>query len=164
MAHQGTKARVFHPVFLTLIPVGQISECGKLDSNLDFMTEDQLAKIIVAIAYDIHKRLGPGLFESVYETIMLHELTNKYQLHVVRQFPIPVVWDNTKMELGFRADLLVENKVIIELKSIEMLAPVHYKQVLIYLRLSGVKLGFVINFNEELIKNGIKRIINGSLN
>ena len=127
------------------------------------MTEDQLARIIVSIAYNIHSRLGPGLFESVYEMIMEHELKNKYQLHVVRQFPIPVVWDSTKMELGFRADLLVENKVILELKSIEVLAPVHYKQVLTYLRLSGVKLGFVINFNEELIKNGIKRIINGSL-
>jgi GxxExxY protein len=103
------------------------------------------------------------LFESVYETIMEHELIHKYQLHVVRQFPIPVVWDNAKMELGFRGDLLVENKVIVELKSIELLAPVHYKQVLTYLRLSGVKLGFVINFNEELLKNGIKRIINGSL-
>ncbi len=136
---------------------------GKLRSNIDFMNEDQLAKIIVSIAYDIHSRLGPGLFESVYETIMEHELTNKYQLHVVKQFPIPVMWDNTKMEIGFRADLLIENKVIVELKSIEVLAPVHYKQVLTYLRLSGVKLGFVINFNEALIKNGIKRIINGSL-
>lgn len=128
------------------------------------MNEDQLAKIIVSIAYDIHSRLGPGLFESVYETIIEHELINRHQLHVVRQFPIPVVWDNTKMELGFHADLLVENKIIIELKSVETLAPVHDKQVLTYLRLSGIKLGFVINFNEELIKNGIKRIINGSLN
>jgi GxxExxY protein len=78
---------------------------------------------VVSIAYDIHSKLGPGLFESVYETIMEHELVHKYHLHVVRQFPIPVVWDNTKMELGFRGDLLVENKVIVELKSIEYLLP-----------------------------------------
>lgn len=127
------------------------------------MNENQLAKIIVSIAYDIHSRLGPGLFESVYETIMQYELVNKYHLHVVRQFPIPVIWNDAKMELGFRADLIVENKVILELKSIETLAPVHYKQVLTYLRLSGIKLGFMINFNEELLKRGIKRIINGSL-
>lgn len=127
------------------------------------MRENEIAKIVVSVAYNIHSRLGPGLFESVYETIMEYELVNTYQLHVVRQFPIPVIWNNTKMELGFRADLLIENCVIVELKSIEALAPVHYKQVLTYLKLSGVKLGFVINFNEELIKNGIKRIINGSL-
>ena len=127
------------------------------------MRENELAKIIVSIAYDIHSRLGPGLFESVYETIMEYELINRYHLHVARQFPIPVVWNGTRMEFGFRADLLIENKVIVELKSIETLAPVHYKQVLTYLKLSGTKLGFVINFNEELLKNGIKRIINGSL-
>ena len=127
------------------------------------MSENELAKIVVSVAYDIHSRLGPGLFESVYETIMEYELVNKYNLQIVRQSAIPVVWDNTKMELGFRADLVIENKIIVELKSIESLAPVHYKQVLTYLKLSGIKLGFVINFNEELIKNGIKRIINGSL-
>ena len=127
------------------------------------MRENEIAKIVVSVAYNIHSRLGPGLFESVYETIMEYELVNTYQLHVVRQFPIPVISNNIKMELGFRADLLIENCVIIELKSIEALAPVHYKQMLTYLKLSGVKLGFVINFNEELIKNGIKRIINGSL-
>jgi GxxExxY protein len=127
------------------------------------MSENELAKIIVSISYDIHTRLGPGLFESVYETIMEYELINKYHLHVRRQSPIPVTWNNIKMELGFRGDLLIENKVIVELKSIEILAPVHFKQVLTYLKLTGVKLGLVINFNEELIKNGIKRIINGSV-
>ena len=111
------------------------------------MSENELAKIVVSIAYDIHSRLGPGLFESVYETIMEHELVNKYHLNVARQFPIPVIWNETKMELGFRADLLVENNLIVELKSIESLAPVHYKQVLTYLKLSGVKLGIIINFN-----------------
>ncbi|MEO8172025.1 MAG: GxxExxY protein [Sediminibacterium sp.] len=127
------------------------------------MHENELTGIVISIAYDIHSKLGPGLFESVYETIMEHELVHKYNLNVVRQFPITVIWDNSKMELGFRADLLIENKVIVELKSIETLAPVHHKQVLTYLRLPGIKVGLLINFNEELIKTGIKRIINGSL-
>jgi GxxExxY protein len=127
------------------------------------MHENEITGIVVSVAYDIHSRLGPGLFESVYETIMEHELVNKYQLHVIRQFAIPVIWDGTKMELGFRADLLIENKVIVELKSIEELAPVHHKQLLTYLKLSGAKVGLLINFNEELIKKGIKRIINGVL-
>src|SRR6187402_1700948 len=127
------------------------------------MHENEITGIIVRIAYDIHSKLGPGLFESVYETIMEHELINKYQLHVIRQFPIPVVWDGIKMELGFRADLFIETKVVVELKSIEELAPVHHKQLLTYLKLSGAKVGLLINFNEELIKKGIKRIINGVL-
>lgn len=127
------------------------------------MHENELAKIVVSTAYKIHSNLGPGLFESVYETIMEHELVSRHKLTVTRQYPIPVIWDSTKMELGFRADLLIENKLIVELKSIEAIAPVHYKQMLTYLRLSGIKLGLLINFNEELLKTGIKRIINGSL-
>ncbi len=127
------------------------------------MHENELAKIVVSVAYNIHSNLGPGLFESVYETIVEHELVSKYNLTVTRQYPIPVIWDGTKMEMGFRADLLIENKLIVELKSIEALAPVHYKQMLTYLKLSGIKLGLLINFNEELLKTGIKRIINGSL-
>ena len=127
------------------------------------MNENDFAKIVVSIAYKIHSELGPGLFESVYETIMEYELVNTCHLSVKKQFPIPVVWNGTAMELGFRADLLIENKLIVELKSIALLAPVHYKQVLTYLKLSGSKLGLLINFNEELIKNGIKRIINGIL-
>ncbi len=127
------------------------------------MHENELAKIVVSTAYKIHSNLGPGLFESVYETIMEHELVSRHKPTVTRQYPIPVIWDSTKMELGFRADLLIENKLIVELKSIEAIAPVHYKQMLTYLRLSGIKLGLLINFNEELLKTGIKRIINGSL-
>ena len=127
------------------------------------MRENELSGIVISVAYKIHSNLGPGLFESVYETIMEHELKSKYNLNVTRQYPIPVIWDGTKMELGFRADLLIENKLIVELKSIESLAPVHYKQMLTYLKLSGIKLGLLINFNEELLKTGIKRIINGSL-
>lgn len=127
------------------------------------MHENELARILVSTAYHIHTELGPGLFESVYETIMVHELVNKYQLAVIQQFPIPVVWDDMKLDHGFRADLLVGGKLIVELKSIEIVAPVHYKQVLTYLKLSGMKLGLLINFNEEVLKAGIKRIINGIL-
>ncbi|MDE3252658.1 MAG: GxxExxY protein [Bacteroidota bacterium] len=127
------------------------------------MHENEITGIVVSVAYEIHSKLGPGLFESVYETIMENELVNTHHLQVVRQFPIPLIWDNTKMEMGFRADLLVENKVLLELKSVESIAPVHYKQLLTYLRLSGIKLGLLINFNEALIKTGIKRVINGHI-
>ena len=97
--------------------------------------------------------------ESVYEEILYYELV-KQGLKVKRQKAIPVFWDDLKMELGFRADLIVENKVIIELKSVETIAPVHPKQLLTYLRITGLKLGLLINFNEKLIKNGITRIVN----
>ncbi len=123
------------------------------------MTENELAKIIVNTCYDIHVKLGPGLLESVYEEILYYELI-KAGLLVSRQQPIPVIWDEVRMEIGFRADLIVENKVIIELKSVEVLAPVHPKQLLTYLRITGLKLGLLINFNEKLIKNGITRIVN----
>ena len=126
------------------------------------MTENELSTIVVDICYKMHVKIGPGLLESVYESILYYELTKK-GLFVERQKPVPVVWDEIKLDIGFRTDLIIENKIIVELKSIESLAPVHYKQVLTYLRLSGIKLGFVINFNEELLRNGIKRIINGSL-
>ncbi|MBC8110651.1 MAG: GxxExxY protein [Verrucomicrobia bacterium] len=124
------------------------------------MTENELSKIIVNVAFQIHTQLGPGLLESVYEEIMDYELT-KQSLYVERQIGIPVIWNDIKMELGFRADLIVEKKVIIELKSIESIAPVHPKQLLTYLKLTGLKLGLLINFNETLIKTGITRIVNG---
>jgi GxxExxY protein len=123
------------------------------------MTENELSKIIVDIAYKIHTRLGPGLLESVYEEIMYFELL-KAGLHVERQKGIPVLWDEFKMELGFRADLIIENKVIVELKSVEIIAPVHPKQLLTYLKITGLKLGLLINFDEALIKDGITRIVN----
>lgn len=123
------------------------------------MTENELSKIIVHTAFEIHTELGPGLLESVYEEIMSHEL-NKIGLQVERQKGIPVMWNDLKMELGFRADLIVEDKVIIELKSVETIAQVHPKQLLTYLKLTGLKLGLLINFNEPLIKNGITRIVN----
>lgn len=123
------------------------------------MTENELSKIIVNTAYQIHTQLGPGLLESVYEEVMYYELV-KIGLNVERQKPIPVIWNNLKMEIGFRLDLIVENSVIIELKSVETIAPVHPKQLLTYLRLTNCKLGLLINFNEPLIKNGITRIVN----
>ncbi len=123
------------------------------------MTENELSKIIVNTAYQIHVQLGPGLLESVYEEIMYFELTN-LDLKVERQKAIPVLWNGLKMEIGFRADLIVENKVIIELKSVESLAPVHPKQLLTYLKLTNLKLGLLINFNENLIKDAITRIVN----
>jgi GxxExxY protein len=123
------------------------------------MTENELSKIIVNTAYEIHTKLGPGLLESVYEEIMYFELSQQ-GLKVERQKAIPVIWSEIKMEIGFRADLIVENKVIIELKSVETIAPVHPKQLLTYLKITGLKLGLLINFNESLIKNGITRIVN----
>ncbi len=123
------------------------------------MNENELSKIIVNACYNIHVTLGPGLLESVYEEILFYELTS-LGLKVERQKPIPVVWKGKKMELGFRADLIVEDKIIIELKSVEAIAPVHPKQVLTYLKITGIKLGLLINFNEKLIKDGITRIVN----
>lgn len=125
------------------------------------MNENEISRIIVDCCFKIHTILGPGLLESVYEEVLSHELI-KRGLIVERQKGIPVIYENLKMELGFRADLFVENKVIIELKSIDAIAPVHSKQLLTYLKLTGLKLGLLVNFNEALIKDGIKRIVNNS--
>jgi len=123
------------------------------------MTENELSKIIVNTCYQIHVELGPGLLESVYEEVLYSELISQ-GLKVERQKAIPVVWKDRKMAIGFRADLIVENKVIVELKSVEMIAPVHPKQLLTYLKLTDLKLGLLINFNEKLINEGITRIVN----
>ena len=123
------------------------------------MTENEIAKIIVNTAYNIHVKLGPGLLESVYEEIMFYEL-KKQDLKIDRQKAIPVYWDKIKMPIGFRADLIVEDKVIVELKSVENIAPVHPKQLLTYLKITNLKLGLLINCNEKLTKDGITRIVN----
>ncbi len=123
------------------------------------MTENEIAKIIVNTAYDIHVKLGPGLLESVYEEILYFELTEQ-GLYVERQKPIPVFWKNIRMEIGFRADLIVEKKVIVELKSVDRIAPVYPKQLLTYLRILDNRLGLLINFNEKYIKDGISRVVN----
>src|SRR5947207_14887172 len=123
------------------------------------MTENEIAAIIVDAAYTIHTRLGPGLLESVYEATMAHELS-KRGLPLSRQQPMPVVYETVRMNIGFRADLIVDGKVIVEIKSIEAVAPVHRKQLLTYLRLTDKRLGLLNNFNVDLIKNGITRVVN----
>ena len=124
------------------------------------MTENEIAKQIVDVAFKIHTTFGPGLLESVYETIMAYEL-QKRGLRVQRQQAIPVIYEDVRMDLGFRADLIVEGKVVVEIKSVEAIAPVHKKQLLTYLRLTDKRLGLLIIFNVELIKNGISRVVNG---
>jgi GxxExxY protein len=124
------------------------------------MTENEIAKQIVDVAFKVHTTLGPGLLESVYETVMSYEL-QKRGLRVRRQQAIPVVYEDVRMDLGFRADLIIGSKVVVEIKSVEALAPVHKKQLLTYLRLMDKRLGLLINFNVELIKNGISRVVNG---
>lgn len=123
------------------------------------MTENEISRIIVDVSYKMHIKLGPGLLESVYEAILSHELIKK-GLSVERQKPLPVVWDGVTLDIGFRTDLIIENKVIIEIKSVDKIALVHPKQLLTYLKITGLKLGLLINFNEALIKNGITRIVN----
>ena len=124
------------------------------------LSENELSKIILDAAFKAHSRTGPGLLESVYEVILAYEL-RKAGLRVERQAPIPVRYDELNFDEGFRADLLVEDIVIVELKSVEQLLKVHGKQVLTQLRLSGRKLGILINFGEAHLKNGIERIVNG---
>lgn len=115
---------------------------------------------IVDAAIHVHSRLGPGLLESVYESILAYELQNR-GLAVERQTPVPIVYETLRFEEGFRADLIVEKSVLLELKSVEALAPVHSKQVLTYLKLLNCRLGLLINFNVPLLKDGLKRIANG---
>ncbi len=123
------------------------------------MTENEVAKIIVDAAFIVHTRLGPGLLESVYEAILAYEL-RKRGLHVIHQRPLPVIYEEVRMKVGFRPDLIVEGKVIVEIKSLEVIAPVHKKQLLTYLRVADKRLGLLINFGGALIKDGIRRIVN----
>ena len=124
------------------------------------MKENEVAKIIVDAAYKIHTKLGPGLLESVYKAILAYEL-QKRGLSVEREQRIPIVWENVRFEEGFRADLVVESSVIVELKSVEKTVAVHKKQLLTQIRLADMQLALLINFGEELIRNGIKRVVNG---
>jgi GxxExxY protein len=122
--------------------------------------ENDVARIVVDVAFQIHTKLGPGLLESVYEAVMMHEL-QKRGLHVESQVAVPVEWDGVRLDLGFRPDLIVEHCVIVELKSLEAVARVHKKVLLAYLRLTDKRLGLLINFGVELIKDGITRVVNG---
>ncbi len=123
------------------------------------MTENEISKIIVDCAFKIHNRIGPGLLESVYEAILAHEL-EKRGCKIIRQQAVPVIYESVQLEVGFRADLIVNDKVIIEIKSVEAISPVHLKQLRTYLILADKRLGLLINFNVELIKDGIRRVVN----
>lgn len=123
------------------------------------MTENELSYKIIGVVIDLHKHFGPGLLESAYESPLAYEL-QKMGLTVEQQVPMPLVYKDIHMDVGYRIDLIINRKVLIELKSIDALAPVHYAQTLTYLKLSGLKLGLLINFNCVLIKDGIHRIVN----
>ncbi|HMQ33884.1 MAG TPA: GxxExxY protein [Chloroflexaceae bacterium] len=124
------------------------------------MTENETAKHIVDAAYRVHTRFGPGLLESAYQAMLAHELRGR-GLRVECEQPIPLVYDGLKLEVGFRADMIVEERVIVELKSVETLLPVHKKQLITYLKLADKRLGLLINFGAAYIKDGIVRLVNG---
>lgn len=126
------------------------------------MHENDIGDILVERAIYIHRSLGPGLLESVYEMILFRELTKKH-LSVQRQVPVDFVFNEDNYKDAFRADLIIENKVILELKSVETVTRAHKKQLLTYLKLTGMKLGYLLNFGEALMKDGITRSINGNL-
>ena len=123
------------------------------------MTENELSYKVIGIALELHKNLGPGLLESTYECALKYDLEGA-GLNVIQQVPMPFIYKEIKMDVGYRLDLVVEDKLILEIKSIENLAPVHFAQLLTYLKLSDKKLGLLINFNTKLLKDGIHRIVN----
>lgn len=127
------------------------------------MSENELSNIIIRCGLDVHKQLGPGLLESAYKECLFFKLQQN-GLYVEKEKPMPLVFESVKLECGYRIDLLVENKVVIELKSVECLTDVHLAQTLTYMKLGGYKLGLLMNFNVTLLKQGIKRVINGNLN
>jgi GxxExxY protein len=122
------------------------------------MTDNEITREIIGAAIEVHKQLGPGLLESAYEECLAHELQLR-NLTVERQKPVPVVYKQTKLECGYRIDLLIEGRIVVELKSVDGLAPIHDAIILTYLRLSGHRLGLLINFNVSVLKNGIGRFI-----
>jgi GxxExxY protein len=124
------------------------------------MTENEVSKTLVDAALKVHRALGPGLLESVYEIVLAHELRSR-GLRVLRQVSVPVRYNNILFDEVFRADLVVEQKVIVEVKSVELVKRVHKKQVLTYLRLADMRLGLLINFGTDLIRDGITRLVNG---
>ena len=124
------------------------------------MNENQIARVVVDAAVKVHRMLGPGLLESVYEVVLARELVQR-GLRVERQVSIPIEYEGLKFDEGFRADIIVEEKVILELKSVEQIAKVHHKQLFTYLKLADKRLGLLLNFGANLMKEGIKRIVNG---
>jgi GxxExxY protein len=123
------------------------------------MQINDITSAIIDTSIEIHRRLGPGLLETVYRKILAYEL-RKRGFEVLEEWPIAVFWDDMPLEIGFRADLIVNNVVLVELKSIERVAPVHKKTLLTYLRLADKQVGLLINFGEEVLKNGLHRIVN----
>lgn len=126
------------------------------------MTENEIASLVFEAALKVHKALGPGLLESAYEECLFYEL-KKLNLSVEKQKPMALIYEDVKLEIGYRADLVIENKFIIEIKSVEAINNVHLAQVLTYLKLADYKLGMLINFNVDFFKNGVRRVINGYL-
>ena len=123
------------------------------------MTENELSRVVFDSALKVHQALGPRLLESAYEECLYYEI-KKTGLFVEKQKPLPLVYEDVKLDIGYRIDILIENKLILELKSVESLNDVHFAQILTYLKLTNCKLGLLINFNVSLIKNGIKRVVN----
>lgn len=124
------------------------------------MTENEIANKVIGVAIDVHRQLGPGLLESAYKECLYYSI-NKTGLHAVKEKPMPLVYEAVMLDCGYRIDLLVENKLIIEVKSVEALHDIHLAQTLTYLKLGNYKLGLLINFNVVLLKEGIKRVVNG---
>ena len=124
------------------------------------MTENEIGTMVIAAAINVHRELGPGLLETVYEVVLARELGD-LGLHAERQVPVAITYKGIRFDEGFRADMIVEGKVILELKSVERVIPAHKKQVQTYLRLTGCKLGYLLNFGEEVMKTGITRCVNG---
>ena len=126
------------------------------------MDENEISKIVFESALKVHKILGPGLLESAYEECLFYEL-KKFDLNIEKQKALPLIYEEVKLDVGYRIDIIIENKFIVEVKSVESLNDFHLAQLLTYLRLSNCKLGLLINFNVSLLKNGVKRVINGTL-
>jgi GxxExxY protein len=123
------------------------------------MTENELSKIVFDCALKVHQNLGPGLLESAYEECLFYEI-KKTGLQVEKQKPLPLIYEEVKLDIGYRLDIIIENKLILEIKSVDSLNDVHFAQLLTYLKLTDCKLGMLINFNVTLVKNGIKRVVN----
>jgi GxxExxY protein len=123
------------------------------------MTENEISYRIIGLPLELHKSLGPGLLESAHENALAYDL-KEHGFDIKRQVPMPFVYKEVKMEVGYRIDLVVDNKVLIEIKSLEALAPVHFAQTLTYLKLPGLKLGLLINFNTKILKDAIHRLVN----
>jgi GxxExxY protein len=124
------------------------------------MNENEIGTMLLEAAIQIHRELGPGLLETVYEVVLARDLSDR-GLMVQRQVPVPIVFKGIRFDEGFRADIIIENKVLLELKSVERIVPAHKKQVQTYLRLTGLKLGYLLNFGEAVLKSGITRCVNG---